>query len=52
VNGLRVAARSSSFQIKGKQADVREMSRALGVSTLLEGSVPKIGDHRASIRVF
>jgi adenylate cyclase len=44
VSGLRVAARSSSFQFKGKQADVREMARALGVSTLLEGSVRKIGD--------
>jgi len=39
VSGLRVAARSSSFQFKGKSVDVREMARALGVSTLLEGSV-------------
>jgi adenylate cyclase len=53
VNGLRVAARSSSFQFKGKQADVREMSRALGVSTLLEGSVRKIGDRlRVSARLL
>ncbi len=44
VSGLRVAARSSSFQFKGKSVDVREMGRALGVSTLLEGSVRKIGD--------
>lgn len=44
VSGLRVAARSSSFQFKGKQADVRAMARALGVSTLLEGSVRKVGD--------
>jgi adenylate cyclase len=41
VRGLRVAARSSSFQFKGKPADVRVMTRALGVSTLLEGSVRK-----------
>ncbi|TMA41006.1 MAG: hypothetical protein E6J82_13740, partial [Deltaproteobacteria bacterium] len=41
VTGLRVAARSSSFQFKGKPADVRVMTRALGVSTLLEGSVRK-----------
>lgn len=38
VTGLRVAARSSSFQFKGKTADVRQMAKALGVSTLLEGS--------------
>jgi adenylate cyclase len=44
VDGLRVAARSSSFVFKGKQADVREMARALGVTTLLEGSVRKLGD--------
>jgi adenylate cyclase len=41
VRGLRVAARSSSFQFKGKPANVRVMSRALGVSALLEGSVRK-----------
>ena len=41
VTGLRVAARSSSFQFKGKPADVQVMTRALGVSTLLEGSVRK-----------
>jgi adenylate cyclase len=41
VTGLRVASRSSSFQFKGKPADVRVMTRALGVSTLLEGSVRK-----------
>jgi adenylate cyclase len=52
VTGLRVAARSSSFQFKGKPADVREMARALGVSTLLEGSLRKIGDRlRVSARL-
>jgi len=52
VSGLRVAARSSSFQYKGKSADVREMARALGVSTLLEGSVRKVGDRlRVSARL-
>ena len=52
VTGLRVAARSSSFQFKGKQADVRDMARVLGVSTLLEGSVRKAGDHlRVSARL-
>jgi adenylate cyclase len=42
VTGLRVASRSSSFQFKGKTAEVQAMARALGVSTLLEGSVRKI----------
>src|SRR5256885_3859707 len=52
VSGLRVAARSSSFQFKGKPADVRSMTRALGVSTLLEGSVRKVGDRlRVSARL-
>src|SRR5205823_4743768 len=52
VTGLRVAARSSSFQFKNKSADVREMARSLGVSTLLEGSVRKIGDRiRVSARL-
>ena len=44
VSGLRVAARSSSFQFKGRPMDGREISRALGVSTLLEGSVRKAGN--------
>ena len=52
VSGLRVAARSSSFQFKGKPADVREMAKALGVSTLLEGSVRTAGDRlRVSARL-
>ncbi|HET9599151.1 MAG TPA: protein kinase [Anaeromyxobacteraceae bacterium] len=42
--GLRVAARSSSFQWRGKAADSREIARALGVTTLLEGSVRKSGE--------
>ncbi|HTP49428.1 MAG TPA: tetratricopeptide repeat protein [Anaeromyxobacteraceae bacterium] len=44
VAGLRVAARSSSFQFKGRAVDSREVSRLLGVSTLLEGSVRKSGN--------
>jgi adenylate cyclase len=52
VTGLRVAARSSSFQFKGKSAGVRQMAKALGVSTLLEGSVRKSGDQlRVSARL-
>lgn len=48
VSGLRVASRSSSFQFKGKSADVQVMTRALGVSTLLEGSVRK-GENRLRV---
>jgi len=52
VPGLRVAARTSSFQFKDKAADAPVMARALGVSTLLEGSVRKIGDRlRVSARL-
>ena len=43
VPGLKVAARS--FQFKGKNVDVREIGRRLGVTNVLEGSVRKEGDH-------
>ncbi|HEX9773376.1 MAG TPA: tetratricopeptide repeat protein [Steroidobacteraceae bacterium] len=39
VRGLQVASRTSSFQFKGRSADVREIGRSLGVSAVLEGSV-------------
>ena len=52
VTGLRVASRSASFQFKGKPADVRSMTRTLGVGTLLEGSVRKVDDRlRVSARL-
>jgi len=44
VRDLRVAARTSSFSFKGKEADIREIGRLLNVGTLLEGSVQKAGD--------
>ncbi len=44
VEGLRVAARGSSFQFKGRAVDSREIGKALGVATLLEGSVRKAGN--------
>jgi len=43
VDGLRVAARTSSFQFRGVH-DLREVGRKLGVGSLLEGSVRKAGD--------
>ena len=41
VPDLRVIARTSSFQYKGKNEDLRKIGAALGVSTILEGSVRK-----------
>ncbi|CAN5879389.1 serine/threonine-protein kinase [soil metagenome] len=44
VEGLRVAARTSSFQFKGRSPDVREVGRTLDVGAVLEGSVRKSGN--------
>jgi len=43
VSGLRVAARSSSFAFKGRNDDVRQIGRELGVTMALEGSVRQSG---------
>ena len=40
---LRVTGRTSSFQFKGKNEDVREIGRKLDVASVLEGSVRKEG---------
>jgi TolB-like protein/Flp pilus assembly protein TadD len=45
---LRVIARTSSFQFKGRNEDVRQIARQLGVASVLEGSVRKVG---SAIRV-
>ncbi|MGH9464173.1 MAG: protein kinase domain-containing protein [Thermoanaerobaculia bacterium] len=44
VDGLRVAARSSSFQFKASPADARAIGARLGVESVLEGGVRKAGD--------
>ncbi len=44
VEGLRVAARTSSFSFKGKSADIAEVGAKLNVNTVLEGSVRRAGD--------
>jgi serine/threonine-protein kinase len=44
VPGLHVAARTSAFSFKGKNEDVRTIGEALGVATVLEGSVQRAGD--------
>ena len=41
---LRVVARTSSFQFKGKTADLRSVGETLNASTILEGSVRKQGN--------
>jgi TolB-like protein len=43
IQGLRVVARSSAFQFKGKNPDIRIAGRQLNVATVLEGSVQKSG---------
>ncbi len=44
IEGLRVAARTSAFYFKGKNVKVGEIGAALGVNTILEGSVRRSGD--------
>jgi eukaryotic-like serine/threonine-protein kinase len=45
VNGLRVAARTSSFRFRGSELDVRDVGRQLQVGSILEGSVRKSGNN-------
>ncbi|MFZ0917404.1 MAG: hypothetical protein WAN04_10960 [Candidatus Udaeobacter sp.] len=44
VDGLRVAARRSSFWFKDKEADLREIAAKLNVEHVLEGSVRRDGN--------
>ncbi|MBI2073166.1 MAG: protein kinase [Gemmatimonadetes bacterium] len=44
VEGLRVAARTSVFALKGKAQDVRAIGALLGAAWVLEGSVRRSGD--------
>jgi TolB-like protein/Tfp pilus assembly protein PilF len=48
VPGLRVPARTSSFQFKGENVDVRDVGRRLSVQAVLEGSVRKA---RGQVRI-
>ncbi len=41
IKELKVTGRTSSFAFKGKNTDLREIGRALGVAHILEGSVRK-----------
>lgn len=44
IPGLRVAARNSAFTFKGKKDDARKVGQMLNVSTVLEGSVRRVGN--------
>ena len=44
VPGLQVASRTSSFAYKGRNVDIREVGRELGVETVLEGSIRQSGE--------
>jgi serine/threonine protein kinase len=44
IEGLHVAARTSSFTFKGKHVDLRVVGERLNVRTVLEGSVRKAGN--------
>ncbi len=41
---LKVIARTSSFQFKGQNVDIRELASQLGVDYVVEGSVLKFGE--------
>jgi len=44
IQTLRVTSRTSSFSFKGKNDDISEIGRKLKVSTVLEGTVRKMGN--------
>ncbi|MGB7738689.1 MAG: tetratricopeptide repeat protein, partial [Steroidobacteraceae bacterium] len=45
IPGMRVAARTSAFEFKGKNLDVRKIGQSLGVRHVIEGSVRRNGDN-------
>ena len=44
IEGLKVAARTSSFGFRGWEGDIRLIGDSLGVATVLEGSVRRSGE--------
>jgi serine/threonine protein kinase/Tfp pilus assembly protein PilF len=53
IRGLRVAARTSSFQFKGTKDDLPTIGHRLNVAALLEGSVRKAGNRvRISVQLI
>jgi serine/threonine protein kinase/tetratricopeptide (TPR) repeat protein len=52
IRGLRVVARTSSFQFKGKSDDIATIGQKLNVATVLEGSVRKAANRiRVSVQL-
>jgi serine/threonine-protein kinase len=52
IRGIRVVARTSSFALKHRNADVRDIGRLLNVDFVLEGGVRKSGeDLRVTVRL-
>jgi TolB-like protein len=49
MEGLQVAARTSSFAFKGTSSDIREIAATLKVAHVLEGSVQRSGNE---VRIF
>ena len=45
IDGMLVVGRTSSFQFKGKNEDLRAIGQKLGVANLLEGSVRREDEH-------
>ena len=44
IDGMQVVARTSSFQFKGRNEDLRNIGHKLGVAAVLEGSVRREGN--------
>ena len=44
IDGVKVVARTSAFQFRGRDLDIREIGATLGVGTVLEGSVRAAGN--------
>jgi len=44
IGDLKVISRTSVMPYRGKTSNVREIGKALGVATILEGSVRRVGD--------
>ena len=44
LSGIKVISRTSSFQFKGRNQDVRKIGEQLDVTHILEGSVRKVGN--------
>jgi len=44
IEGIKIVARTSVFQFKSKDLDIREIGRKLRVETILEGSIQKAGN--------